>query len=439
MIDTREDLIRALQEAGELEQGLIIQYLFGAFSLKTSEKEELSPEQASLVRDWKAGILQVAQEEMGHLGTVCNLLSAVGAPPHFNRPNFPKSTSYYPFPFDLVPFGDDFLYRIQVFELPRGAPLPPRHMCGPHALAARAAEVIVPDPLIYDRVGALYMQIAEAFKRIPERQLFIGPTKSQDDSEWSISLDIRRVYDRATTSAAIKDIIEDGEGTYINSPSSHFARFSRIRRSYVDAGCFDAARAVVANPATKMSATATERLTSSRTRTRRQSAIFSTALLLGFDSATEYFSRAGETDAQRTELKQSAQRTMSVAIRPSPRSSRNAHSGRPTTPPGRAELRAARRRLSRSRPQCPVDDSHGKARRDHFTLRQLGADRSEVGSDCGDDGLHASRPSRGSHGRADHVADCVRRLVSMQVGDGPRSLRRTARCIRVCPRLCGQT
>jgi rubrerythrin len=93
VIETREDLIRALQEASEIEQGLMIQYLFGAFSLKRSERENLTPGQGALVRDWKARILGVAQEEMGHLGTVCNLLSAIGAPPHFSRPNFPKATS----------------------------------------------------------------------------------------------------------------------------------------------------------------------------------------------------------------------------------------------------------------------------------------------------------------------------------------------------------
>jgi len=319
VIDTREDLVRALQEAGELEQGLMIQYLFGAFSLKTREKEGLSPEQTSLVRDWKATILRVAQEEMGHLGTVCNLLSAVGAPPHFNRPNFPKSTSYYPFPFDLVPFGDDFLYRIQVFELPRGAPLPPRHMCGPHAAPARALAdaAIVPDPLVYDRVGSLYVQIAEAFKRIPERQLFIGPTKSQDDNAWSVPLDIRRVYDRATTSAAINDIIKDGEGTHVNSPSSHFARFSRIRRNYVEAGCFDAARAVVTNPATKKrrDSDGTANLIENQD-TAAVCDLFNGAYFWTLTLLLLYFSRAGETDAQRTELKQAAQRTMSVAIRP---------------------------------------------------------------------------------------------------------------------------
>ena len=127
-IDTREELINALHEASEIEHGLMIQYLFGALSLKKTIQEGLSAPQAQLVRRWEALILSVARDEMGHLGTVCNLLSAIGAPPRFTRPNFPKVTGYYPFAFDLVPFSDDALYRFQVFELPRGLPLPPRRV-----------------------------------------------------------------------------------------------------------------------------------------------------------------------------------------------------------------------------------------------------------------------------------------------------------------------
>jgi hypothetical protein len=320
VIETREDLIRALQEASEIEQGLMIQYLFGAFSLKRSERENLTPGQGALVRDWKARILGVAQEEMGHLGTVCNLLSAIGAPPHFSRPNFPKATSYYPFPFDLVPFGDDFLYRLQIFELPRGAPLPPRHMCGSPEFAARhlaEAAAIVPDPVVFDRVGALYTQIADGFKRIPERELFIGPTKSQDDSNWSINLNIHQIYDRATTSAAIQRIIQDGEGTSVNTPSSHFARFTGIRKQYVEAGCFDAARAVVVNPSVRKrrDSDGSPNLIENGD-TAAVCDLFNGVYFWALSLLLQYFSRAGETEAQRTELKQSAQRTMSIAIRP---------------------------------------------------------------------------------------------------------------------------
>src|SRR3954447_22969861 len=131
MIDTRVELIGALREAAEIEHGLMIQYLFPALTMKKRLDEGLTGPQQRATRAWEATILGVAVEEMGHLGTVCNLLAAVGAAPHFGRPNFPQQVGYYPFPFDLVPFGDEALYRMLVFELPQGEPLPPPPVLDP--------------------------------------------------------------------------------------------------------------------------------------------------------------------------------------------------------------------------------------------------------------------------------------------------------------------
>jgi hypothetical protein len=60
---------------------------------------------------------------MGHLGTVCNLLSAIGAPPYFDRPGFPTATGYYPFPLELLRLSDECLERFVTAELPRGSSL----------------------------------------------------------------------------------------------------------------------------------------------------------------------------------------------------------------------------------------------------------------------------------------------------------------------------
>ena len=77
-IDTREELINALTEAAELEHGLLCQYLFAAFSMKKHPTEGATWPQLELVRSWEAHILRVAREEMAHLGTVTNLLTAIG-------------------------------------------------------------------------------------------------------------------------------------------------------------------------------------------------------------------------------------------------------------------------------------------------------------------------------------------------------------------------
>src|SRR3712207_2316244 len=159
MIDTREELTVALHEAAELEHGLMIQYLFPALSMEKRLDEGLSAPQQRSARSWQATILRVAVEEMGHLGTVCNLLASIGEGPHFDRPNFPQRSGYYLFPFDLVPFSDEALYRMLVFELPQGEPLPPPpRIPESQRVATESVQAFAaaPDPLTYDYVGELY-------------------------------------------------------------------------------------------------------------------------------------------------------------------------------------------------------------------------------------------------------------------------------------------
>src|SRR5262245_61043932 len=75
-IDTREELVNALHVASEIEHGLMIQYLFPALSMKKRADEGLTAPQLAAARRWERTILGVAVEEMGHLGTVSNLLAA---------------------------------------------------------------------------------------------------------------------------------------------------------------------------------------------------------------------------------------------------------------------------------------------------------------------------------------------------------------------------
>jgi hypothetical protein len=317
-IDTREELIGALAEASEIEHGLLIQYLFAAVSFKKTLDEGLTPPQQAASREWAGTIFRVAVDEMGHFGTVCNLQSAIGAPPHFMRPNFPKDTGYYPFPFDLVPFSDEALYRMQVFELPRGEALPPSPVIdGAPQFFSLAVGPVAPEPLVYRYVGDLYQQIADAFQTIPEDQLFIGPKSAQATDNWSVSLDIRVVNDRGQALAAIADIIEDGEGTPSNRSSSHYGRFSRIREKYSNMGRFSAARSVVRNPCTRQHRDADgPAMIIVNQDTLRISELFNLYYSVVLHLLLQYFSYGGETENQRTAVKDALSRLMSVAIRP---------------------------------------------------------------------------------------------------------------------------
>src|SRR5258708_7769906 len=80
---SREQLLFGLCEAAELEHNLMCTYLYAAFSLKTRDDEGLSVEETEAVERWRAAILGVAVEEMGHLTAVWNITSALGGSPPF--------------------------------------------------------------------------------------------------------------------------------------------------------------------------------------------------------------------------------------------------------------------------------------------------------------------------------------------------------------------
>src|SRR5438445_5158947 len=125
VIEHREALIYMLCEAAELEHGIMCQYLFAAFSLKQREDEGLTESELAAVNRWRTAISHVATEEMLHLALVHNLLSAVGAAPHFARPNLPAPAHHYPAGVNLmlVPFGEPALQHFMFLERPEGMAL----------------------------------------------------------------------------------------------------------------------------------------------------------------------------------------------------------------------------------------------------------------------------------------------------------------------------
>src|SRR5919106_2545909 len=94
-IEHRDALIYMLSEAAELEHAIMCQYLFAAFSLKTSTEEGVDERQLRAISKWKKAVLSVATEEMLHLALVNNLLAAVGAAPRVGRPHLPVSGRFF--------------------------------------------------------------------------------------------------------------------------------------------------------------------------------------------------------------------------------------------------------------------------------------------------------------------------------------------------------
>jgi hypothetical protein len=65
------------------------QYLYAAFSLKSTAGPSLRADQMEAVERWRRVIFAIAGEEMLHWAMVQNLLTAVGSAPYVSRPHMP--------------------------------------------------------------------------------------------------------------------------------------------------------------------------------------------------------------------------------------------------------------------------------------------------------------------------------------------------------------
>tara|TARA_R110002124_G_scaffold286348_1_gene467030 strand:+ start:1 stop:1227 length:1227 start_codon:yes stop_codon:yes gene_type:complete len=309
----------ALNEAAEIEHSLLIQYLFAAFSLKQSIDEGVSEMELEEINEWKRVILGIAREEMVHFGSVCNLLSAVGSGPRILRSNFPKKTDYFyglDAPFILSKFDAETIRRFTIFEIPQG--IKPTKMM--------AMAEFAPDPLEYNKVGELYNKILKAFHEIPN--ILIGDPKNQDQDGWSLErrktieekilFPIKNLDD---VKRAVDNIIEEGEGTP-NDPEtlndSHYARFLEIQKRLGEIN-FDPSRSVIKNPATRIHRDSDPAIAvniieneDSLLACELFNSIYNSMLI----SVIQYYSHMGETQDEKTFLKNISWQTMSGIIRP---------------------------------------------------------------------------------------------------------------------------
>jgi CDGSH-type Zn-finger protein/truncated hemoglobin YjbI len=241
VIEHREALIYMLCEAAELEHGIMCQYLFAAFSLKQREDEGLTAGELAAVERWRKNISHVATEEMLHLALVHNLLSAIGAAPHFGRPNLPAPAHHYPAGVNLtlVPFGERALQHFIFLERPEGMEYEgaegldlPAH----EAVPLMSERDIVPQPQDFATVGHLYRSIEEGFRHLAEKvgeeNLFVGPARAQAIPENFHWPELVVVSDLASAQKAIDTILEQGEGARGHWEQAHFGQFVKILDEY---------------------------------------------------------------------------------------------------------------------------------------------------------------------------------------------------------------
>lgn len=111
----KDHLVMLLHNGAEIEHSLMVQYLFAAY---TMGGEEVPVRHRVMVRHWQESILAVAKEEMGHLLTVQNVLTLMGAPINLQREDLPWDTSYYPFTFHLEPLTLNSVASYVFAEMP---------------------------------------------------------------------------------------------------------------------------------------------------------------------------------------------------------------------------------------------------------------------------------------------------------------------------------
>jgi Ferritin-like len=76
VVGDRKELTYLLCLAAELEHGLMCEYLYAAFSLKSTAGPGLRDDQLAAVERWRGVIFGIAGEEMLHWAVVQNLLTA---------------------------------------------------------------------------------------------------------------------------------------------------------------------------------------------------------------------------------------------------------------------------------------------------------------------------------------------------------------------------
>ena len=238
VVHTREELIFLLDEAAEIEHGLMCCYLYALWSLKEPD-EGLTTEQARAVQEWKAQIRSVAVDEMLHLAIVSNLLMAVGAAPHLSRFNFPVAPGMHPgdIVVKLAPFDAATLDHFIYLERPEGVDLADGAGFA-HAGYRRQMrkDLWMPTAQDYLTVGHFYRSLRAAFAhladKLGESQLFCGDPARQLSPpilEWD---GLVPVHDVASAQAGIDTIVAQGEGTPGHVEDSHYARFVAVRDAY---------------------------------------------------------------------------------------------------------------------------------------------------------------------------------------------------------------
>lgn len=282
-----ERAVQLLHVGAEIEHALMVQYLYAGYSLDPAQPSE---EKRTLVKAWRAALLEIAREEMGHLATVQNLLTSIGGPLSFEREDYPiVDAELWPFPLKLEPLTKDSLARYVLAEMPAQEVLVRLGL----AQEIAAIERRVAATGAVHRVGLLYGELLTLFTAGPmiqgphvtgtiEPYPFVATADIQADSlpfqvhasAWGLGAPqilIETAWDRASALAALTKVSMQGEGPIVpeDIPAtpppgvapSHFKRFLEIYRAFPEQSDWSPSRPIATDPTTAANADASRRIT----------------------------------------------------------------------------------------------------------------------------------------------------------------------------------
>ena len=327
VVGDRKELTYLLSQAAELEHGLMCEYLYAAFSLKSTAGPGLREDQLAAVERWRGIILGIAGEEMLHWAMVQNLLTAVGSAPYVSRPHMPHQARGYPpgVQVRLLPFGEAALQHFVYLERPEGmddADAEGFQPAGPPPAPMRPGEII-PRGQDFATVGHLYRSIelglAHLAGKFGEDRLFIGPAFQQADETAFGWPDLRPITDLAGAGRAIERIVEQGEGARGDWADAHYGRFLAVLDDYrvmrMEDPVFDPAYPVVAAAVRAVEGIEPDVYISDPA-TGACSDLFNAVYELLLQMIARYFAFGHETPGQRQVLARTAVSLMFGAIKP---------------------------------------------------------------------------------------------------------------------------
>ena len=241
VVERRKELTYLLCQAAELEHALMCQYLYAAFSLKSTTGPGLRAGQLEAVERWRLTILAIAGEEMLHWAMVQNLLTAVGSAPYVSRPHMPHQAGGYPpgVQLRLLPFGEAALEHFVYLERPEGverADAEGFEPAGPPP-PPMPPEEVVPRGQDFATQGHLYRSIERGFARLADKlgedRLFIGPAFQQADEAAFGWPDLGPITGLEGANRALERIVEQGEGATGDWAAAHYGRFLGVLEDYL--------------------------------------------------------------------------------------------------------------------------------------------------------------------------------------------------------------